>query len=74
MNEKELLNRIITKPGIFAGKPVIKGRRIAVEHILYMLAEGATHKEILDGYPFLAEEDIVACELWQKQNRKGDKS
>ena len=74
MSEKEFLNRIITNPGIFAGKPIIKGRRIAVEHILYMLSEGATHREILDGYPFLAEEDIAACELWEKQNQKGDKT
>ena len=74
MSEKELLNRITTNPGIFAGKPIIKGRRIAVKHILDMLAEGATHKEILDGYPFLVEEDIAACELREKQNKKGGKS
>ena len=34
MNEQKLLDRITINPAIFGGKPIIRGRRIAVEHIL----------------------------------------
>ena len=33
MNEKQLLERITVNPKIFKGKPIIRGRRLAVEHI-----------------------------------------
>lgn len=61
MNDEELLKRITFNPAIFAGKPVIRGMRIAVEHILGMLAAGSTVEELLEGYPFLEKEDIQAC-------------
>ena len=48
-------------PSIFGGKPIIRGMRIAVEHILGMLASGSTAEELLEGYPFLEKEDIQAC-------------
>jgi uncharacterized protein (DUF433 family) len=35
--------------------------RIAVEHILGMLAAGSPTAELLEGYPFLEKEDIQAC-------------
>lgn len=59
--DKELISRITVNPEIFGGKPIIRGRRIAVEHILGMLAAGSTPDEILQGYPFLEKEDIQAC-------------
>jgi uncharacterized protein (DUF433 family) len=40
VSEDELLRRITVNPGIFGGKPIIRGRRLAVEHILGMLASG----------------------------------
>lgn len=61
MKEEELLKRITFNPSIFGGKPIIRGMRIAVEHILGMLAAGSTVEEILEGYPFLEKEDIQAC-------------
>ena len=57
----ELLKRITINPEIFGGKPIIRNMRIAVEHILGMLASGSTPDEILEGYPFLELEDIHAC-------------
>jgi len=38
--------------------------RIAVEHILGMLASGSTIEDVLEGYPFLEKEDILACFLF----------
>ncbi len=53
MDENKLLERITVNPKIFAGKPIIRGRRLAVEHILGMLAAGDTPETILEGYPWL---------------------
>lgn len=61
MDNEELLKRITFNPSIFGGKPIIRGMRIAVEHILGMLAAGSTIEELLEGYPFLNKEDIQAC-------------
>ena len=61
MTEGELLARITTNPSIFGGKPIIRGQRIAVEHVLDMLAAGDSAETILEGYPFLEKEDIQAC-------------
>jgi len=61
VNEEELLSRITYNPAIFGGKPIIRGMRMAVEHILGMLAAGSTAEELLAGYPFLQKEDIQAC-------------
>ena len=40
MNESLLLERITVDPEIFGGKPIVRGRRLAVEHVLGMLAAG----------------------------------
>ena len=61
MDDIELLNRISVNPKIFNGKPIIRGRRLAVEHILGMLAAGDTPETILEGYTWLEPEDIQAC-------------
>lgn len=53
--------RIVIDPEILAGKPVIRGTRIAVELILDLLAAGQSENEILAKYPGLAREDILAC-------------
>ena len=61
MTETEFLARITYHPSIFGGKPIIRGRRVAVEHVLGMLAAGDSVETILQGYPFLEKEDIQAC-------------
>lgn len=61
MDELKLLERITVNSKIFGGKPIIRGRRLAVEHILGMLAAGDTPMTILEGYPWLEAEDIQAC-------------
>lgn len=61
MDEKELLQRITVNPEIFGGKPIIRGKRLAVEHVLGMLAAGDDEETLLEGYPWLEREDILAC-------------
>ena len=70
--EQELLNRITVHPGIFGGKPIIRGMRIAVEHILGMLAAGDTAQIILEEYQFLEPEDIQACILYAYRSMAGE--
>lgn len=61
MANEKLLSRITANPEIFGGKPILRGMRISVELILSLLTQGSTHEEILDDYPDLEEEDILAC-------------
>ncbi|MHC4251139.1 MAG: DUF433 domain-containing protein [Planctomycetota bacterium] len=61
MDELKLLERITVNPAIFGGKPVIRGRRLAVEHVLGMLAAGDSSEDILAAYPWLEPDDIRAC-------------
>ncbi len=67
MDEQKLLERITVNPQIFGGKPIIRGRRIAVEHILGMLAAGDTPQTILEGYPWLEPADIQACLVYARK-------
>jgi len=59
--EYQLLDRITINPEICHGKPTIRSKRYPVDLILDLLSAGSTHKEILDDYPNLEEEDILAC-------------
>lgn len=53
--------RIIIDPSILVGKPVVRGTRLAVEFVVGLLAQGWSETEILDQYPGLTREDILAC-------------
>jgi len=54
--------KIITiEPGKRGGKPCIRRIRITVGDVLGWLAAGMSHAEIIDDYPDLTEEDILAC-------------
>ncbi|HXH09906.1 MAG TPA: DUF433 domain-containing protein [Alphaproteobacteria bacterium] len=72
MTETELLSRIQVNPQIFGGKPIIRGLRIAVEHILGMLAAGDTPERLLQEYPFLEPEDIQACLVFAYRSISGE--
>ena len=58
---RHLYPRIVSKPGILYGKPVIEGTRLSVEALLHNLASGYTRDDLLDAYPFLTPEDITAA-------------
>jgi len=55
------INRIVSDYKTMHGKPIIKGTRLTVEIILRKLAEGATSQDLLDMYPKITNEDILAC-------------
>jgi uncharacterized protein (DUF433 family) len=58
---KELIE---TNPEIILGKPVIKGTRIPVELIVRKLGEGSTIEDLLDGYPNLSREAVMAALIY----------
>jgi uncharacterized protein (DUF433 family) len=67
MSETELLKRIVINPKIFGGKPMLRGRRLAVEHVLDMLVAGDTPQTLLAAYPWLELEDVQACLLYARR-------
>mgnify|MGYP001604454743 FL=1 len=54
-------DRITSNPEILVGKPVIKGTRISVELILGWLANGWSFDKIIEAYPHIGREDILAA-------------
>ena len=64
MTDNELLDRITLDPAVMVGKPVVRGTRLTVEHILNLLAHGATEDEILREHAGLTREDLQACLLF----------
>jgi uncharacterized protein (DUF433 family) len=61
VTHQELLKRISIDPQVCAGKPCIRGHRIWVSLVLDYLASGMSTEEILQEYPQLTREDILAC-------------
>jgi len=54
-------DHIIVDEGILAGKPVIRGTRIAVDLLMDRLADGWSMDDILATYPRLTREDVLAA-------------
>jgi uncharacterized protein (DUF433 family) len=72
MREEELLDRITVDPAIFGGKPIIRGMRLAVEHVIGMLAAGDTPERLLQEYSFLEPADIQACLVYAHRSLAGE--
>lgn len=54
-------DRVVSDPEILVGKPAIKGTRISVELIVGWLANGWTFEQVLESYPNITREDILAA-------------
>lgn len=67
MDENQLLQRIVFDPRVFGGKPIIRGHRLAVVHVLGMLAAGDSAETILAGYPWMTRDDVLACLAYAKR-------
>jgi uncharacterized protein (DUF433 family) len=61
MTRDELLARISIDPSVCFGKPCVRGHRIWVSLVLDLLASGWSESEILQNYPGLEHEDVLAC-------------
>jgi len=58
---KNVVDRITIDPEVCNGKPTIRGLRITVKTVLEYLAAGESMENILDAYPVLEREDILAA-------------
>jgi uncharacterized protein (DUF433 family) len=56
--------RISQNPEVMFGKPVIRGTRIPVEIILRLLGNGHPVEEIIDSYPRLTHDDVLAAQAF----------
>jgi uncharacterized protein (DUF433 family) len=54
-------DRIVSDPEILLGKPVVKGTRLTVELILGWLAQGWTQEMLIEAYPQLSRDDVLAA-------------
>jgi len=61
MSDADLLSRISIDPNICFGKPCIRGHRIWVSMILDLLVAGETIETILEEYPGIERDDVLAC-------------
>ncbi|HLF64753.1 MAG TPA: DUF433 domain-containing protein [Saprospiraceae bacterium] len=62
-------DHIISDKDILIGKPVIKGTRISVEHVIGLLAQGWTEQEILENHPRLTKESLQAVFVYELKKR-----
>ena len=53
--------RIVVDPTVLVGKPLVKGSRLAVEFVVDLLAHGWSEQDILNNYPGITSEDVLAC-------------
>ncbi len=67
MNYRDI---ITIKPGKRGGKPGIRGMRITVYDVLSYLASGMSHQEIVTDFPYLTEQDILACLAYAADREK----
>jgi uncharacterized protein (DUF433 family) len=61
MRRKKATGRIIVDPKILVGKPVVRGTRISVEHVVDLMAQGWTEEQVLAEYDHLTRADVRAC-------------
>ena len=62
--------RITIEPGKRSGKPCIRGLRITVYDVLEYMAGGMSHEEILEDFPELTPEDLLACLAFAAEREK----
>ena len=54
-------DRIEIQPDVCNGRPVVRGTRIAVQSVLEFLSAGDSVEAVLEEYPDLTREDVLAC-------------
>jgi len=67
MNSEDLLSRITVDPEVCHGKPCVRGLRYPVETLLEYLAGGDSAESLLNEFPDLQREDILACHEFSRR-------
>lgn len=66
-------DRITLDPDVLAGKPIVQGTRVSVEFLLDLLAQGWSRQRVLDNYPQLTREDVLAALAYARDCLKLEK-
>jgi uncharacterized protein (DUF433 family) len=66
-------DRIVLDSAILAGKPVIRGTRMAVEFIIGLLADGWSEADVTANYPGLSHEDVLACLAYARDRLRDER-
>jgi len=66
-------DRIILDPAILAGKPVIRGTRLSVEFVIGLLADGWSEADIVENYPGLRHDDVLACLAYARDRLRDER-
>jgi uncharacterized protein (DUF433 family) len=69
----DLRDRVVLNPEVLTGKPVIRGTRLAVEFIVDLLGQGWSEAQVLENYPGITHEDILACLQYASQQLKSER-
>ena len=65
--------RITLAPEVLAGTPVIRGTRLSVEFVIGLMADGWSEADILENYPGITHEDILACLAYARNTLSSEK-
>ena len=65
--------RITPAPDVLTGKPVIQGTRLSVEFIIGLMADGWTETDIIENYPGITHDDIIACLAYARDTLSSEK-
>jgi uncharacterized protein (DUF433 family) len=65
--------RISLAPDVLAGKPVIRGTRLSVEFVIGLMVDGWSQDDILENYPGVTHDDIVACLAYARDTLSSEK-
>ena len=69
----DVRDRIVLNPEVLTGKPVIRGTRLAVEFIVDLLGQGWSESQVLENYPGITHEDILACLQYASQQLRSER-
>jgi uncharacterized protein (DUF433 family) len=65
--------RIALSPDVLAGKPIIHGTRLSVEFVIGLMADGWSEADILQNYPGVTHEDVIACLAYARDALSSEK-
>lgn len=65
--------RITIDPSVLTGKPAVRGTRLGVDFILDLLAQGWSEAQILENYPQLTRDDLLACLAYARDRIRGER-
>ena len=74
VSERQLLNRITSRPDVFGGKPIVRDMRISVDTILSLMIQGESEQTILSDFPDLEPDDLRACLAYARASLPGSTS